>query len=99
MKIRTAIHNLRAKRERGRLTDWLAVQRRKLPSKPKRVDRFAQARRKRNKHIGRRAARRMSFRAYWREHGASYLENWPSLTRRERRRVALIRWRLDRHAL
>lgn len=43
--------------------------------------------------IGQRAARRDSFRVYWREHGAAYLEVWPHWTRRQRRRRALEFWR------
>jgi len=50
----------------------------------------------RSKHIGRRAARRESFRAYWRENGGSYLECWPHSSRRTRRALARAAWRAER---
>ena len=50
----------------------------------------------RSKHIGRRAARRESFRAYWRENGGSYDERWPHSSRRTRRSLARGAWRVER---
>ena len=62
-----------------------------LPRKPKHVDRRAEARRKRFKHIMRTAARRDSFRRFWRERGAEMtLSGQP---RRMRRRIVLRAWR------
>ena len=49
----------------------------------------------RSKAIGRRAARRDSFRAYWRENGGSYYERWPHSTRRARRSLAWATWQAE----
>ena len=49
----------------------------------------------RSKSIGRRAARRESFRAYWRENGGSYYERWPHSTRRARRSLAWATWQAE----
>jgi len=66
-----------------------------FPRKPKHVDRLAEVRRARCKHIMRTAARRDSFRRFWRETGidAPGLESY---TRRLRRRVALRAWRVEK---
>ena len=56
----------------------------------------------RSKAIGRRAARRESFRAYWRENGGSYYERWPhspsaalDASRRIRRSLAWATWQAE----
>jgi len=59
--------------------------------KPKHVDRLAEVRRKRFKHIGRTAARRGSFRRFWREVGDTM--TLAGQSRRMRRRIVLRAWR------
>ena len=46
--------------------------------------------------VGKRAARRDSFRSYWRENGASYYGRWPHSSRRTRRSLARAAWRAER---
>jgi len=60
----------------------------RLPLKPKHVDRLAEARRQRFKHIGRTASRRDSFRTFWRERDAEPLRGLPRRIRREMMRLA-----------
>ena len=72
--------------------NWLPNPRTLILRKAEHIDRFAPARRERSKSIGKRAARRDSFRAYWREHGAEYLAAWPWFKRQARRRRALEMW-------
>lgn len=59
----------------------------RLPLKPKHVDRFAEARCQRFRHIMRTASRRDSFRVFWRENGLN-AETLKGLSRRSRRRIA-----------
>ena len=59
-----------------------------LPRKPKHVDRLAERRRERCKHIGRTASRRDSFRIFWRERDAEALKGLPRHVRRNMLRQA-----------
>jgi len=59
-----------------------------LPLKPKHVDRLAERRRARFKHIGRTASRRDSFRIFWRERDAEALKGLPRHVRRNMLRQA-----------
>jgi len=65
-----------------------------LPLKPKHVDRLAEVRRKRFKHVMRTAAQRDSFRVYWREVGDTM--TLPEQPRGLRRRIVLRAWRQEK---
>jgi len=66
-----------------------------LPRKPKHVDQRAEARRARCKHIMRTAARRDSFRRFWRERRPK-MEALKGLPRPYRRYAALQAWRVEK---
>ncbi|HUW10200.1 MAG TPA: hypothetical protein VM537_10750 [Anaerolineae bacterium] len=65
-----------------------------VPRKPRHVDRLAEVRRERFKHIGRTAARQDSFRRFWREVGDTMA--LPGQPRRMRRRIVLRAWRQEK---